>query len=67
MWIHCLPDFPHHPFPWAPGVAIPWNAATTAVLITTVVDPGITDEDQPRRGNSEGCLEPDRGLFEPCN
>lgn len=48
MWIHCLPDFPHHPFPWVFGVAISWNTAT-AMLITTVVSPGITNEEQLRR------------------
>lgn len=49
----------HEPF----GAVISWNAATT-VLITTVVGPGITNGDQPHRGNSKGCLKPDRGLFE---
>lgn len=61
MRIYCLPDFPHHPFPWASGAVYSWIAATTTVLITTVVSPGITN------GDREGCLKPDRGLFKPCN
>lgn len=65
MWIHCLPDFPHHPFPWAPRAAIPWNASTAASLITTVVGPGITNGDQPHRGNSEGCLNQSEACSNP--
>lgn len=65
MWNYCLPDFPHHPFPWAFGAEISWNAATTAVLITTVVGPGITNGDrftkEPVRdawNQTEACSNP---------
>ena len=39
----------------AAGVGIPWNAATT-LLIIAVVDTGITNRDQSSLGNSQGRL-----------
>lgn len=70
MLIHCLPNFPHHPFPWVSEAPASWKTATAAVFITTVVGPGIADGEQPlpaKKKTARDAWNQSRASLEPCN